>query len=247
MTQQFTAVVPAAGVGSRMAADRPKQYLAIAGKTILEHTVDRLFSHPAIERIIIAISKGDPYFASLPLASDPRIQVVEGGTERADSVCAGLAAISDENSWVLVHDAARPCVRLADLERLVTAALQSEDGAILAAPVRDTMKRGCRLHANKQQSNYRHNSGLQGITETVDRDNLWHALTPQMFRVKQLRESLQQALKEGAVITDEASALEYCGYTPLLVKGRADNLKVTQPEDLALAGFYLEQLIKEQP
>lgn len=241
MTQRFTAVVPAAGVGRRMAADRPKQYLHIAGKTILEHTIDRLFSHPAIERIIIAISNGDPYFPLLPLARNPRIQVVEGGAERADSVFAGLAVIGDENSWVLVHDAARPCVRLADLERLITTALQSEYGAILAAPVRDTMKRGCCLQVNEWQA-----SGQQGIATTVDRNDLWHALTPQMFRVKQLRESLKQALKDGVVLTDEASAMEYCGHRPLLVTGRADNLKVTQPEDLALAGFYLEQLTKEQ-
>ena len=230
MTHNITAVVPAAGVGSRMAADRPKQYLQIAGKTILEHTVDRLLSHPAIERVIIAIGKDDPYFSALPLAADPRITVVDGGAERADSVFAGLAAIDDEESWVLVHDAARPCLRLADLERLITTAQGCESGAILAAPVRDTMKRG---------------NGRQGIAETVDRNDLWHALTPQMFRVKQLRDSLRYALEQGAVITDEASALEFCGYAPRLVQGRADNLKVTQPEDLALAEFYLQQLLKD--
>ncbi|MCW8330603.1 2-C-methyl-D-erythritol 4-phosphate cytidylyltransferase [Photobacterium sp. SDRW27] len=235
MTDKITAVVPAAGVGSRMAADRPKQYLQIAGKTILEHTIDRLFSHPAIERVIIAISKCDPYFSALPLAHDPRITIVDGGAERADSVFAGLAAIDDDDSWVLVHDAARPCLQLIDLERLIAAATQSECGAILAAPVRDTMKRGFVLPQGQKQ----------GIRETVDRDNLWHALTPQMFRVKQLRDSLRHALDQGAVITDEASALEFCGYVPQLVKGRADNLKVTQPEDLALAGFYLQQLMKD--
>lgn len=213
-----------------MAADRPKQYLQIAGKTILEHTIDRLFSHPSITRVIIAISKGDPYFAALPLAADPRVTVVDGGAERADSVFAGLAAIDDEDSWVLVHDAARPCLRQADLERLISTAQGSDCGAILATPVRDTMKRG---------------NGRQGIAETVDRNDLWHALTPQMFRVKQLRDSLRHALAQGAVITDEASALEFCGYVPQLVPGRADNLKVTQPEDLALAGFYLQQLLKD--
>jgi len=235
MTYKITAVVPAAGVGSRMAADRPKQYLHIAGKTILEHTIDRLFSHPAIERVIIAISKGDPYFAALPLADDPRITIVDGGAERADSVFAGLAAIDDGDSWVLVHDAARPCLQTADLDKLIITAAKSECGAILASPVRDTMKRGFALPQGHQQ----------GIRETVDRENLWHALTPQMFRVKQLRDSLQYALEQGAVITDEASALEFCGYVPQLVKGRADNLKVTQPEDLALAGFYLQQLLKD--
>ncbi|KAB1509523.1 2-C-methyl-D-erythritol 4-phosphate cytidylyltransferase [Photobacterium damselae] len=235
MTLSLTAIVPAAGVGSRMAADRPKQYLEIAGKTILEHTVDRLFSHPSIGRIVIAISAGDPYFPTLPLASDPRITVVDGGAERADSVFSALAVV-DDNDWVLVHDAARPCVRTSDLSQLIDAALLSESGAILAAPVRDTMKRGA-------ASDSEHGT----ICSTVDRNNLWHALTPQMFKAAQLKAALTYALEQGATITDEASALEFCGYAPLLVKGRADNLKVTQPEDLALAGFYLEQLIKELP
>lgn len=232
MTEKITAVVPAAGIGSRMAADRPKQYLPVAGKTILEHTVTRLLSHPAISRVVIAISPVDPYFPALPLADEPRITVVDGGAERADSVFAGLAAIENEQSWVLVHDAARPCLRQADLERLISAALQSDSGALLAAPVRDTMKRG---------------NGSLGVAATVCRNDLWHALTPQMFRVKQLRDSLTQALAQGAVITDEASALEFCGWQPRLVPGRADNLKVTQPEDLALAEFYLQQLMKDEP
>ncbi|OBU26904.1 2-C-methyl-D-erythritol 4-phosphate cytidylyltransferase [Photobacterium kishitanii] len=234
IAKEFIAVVPAAGVGSRMAADRPKQYLHIAGKTILEHTVDRLLSLVEITRVVIAISADDPYFPLLPLATDPRITVVDGGAERADSVFAGLAAIDNDNAWVLVHDAARPCVRQTDLQALITAAVSSEYGAILAAPVRDTMKRGQNTLIQPQ------------ISHTVDRENLWHALTPQMFRVGQLRDALTAALAQGATITDEASALEFCGYTPLLVAGRSDNLKVTQPEDLALAEFYLQLLLKEQ-
>ncbi|CEO38198.1 2-C-methyl-D-erythritol 4-phosphate cytidylyltransferase [Photobacterium kishitanii] len=234
IAKEFIAVVPAAGVGSRMAADRPKQYLHIAGKTILEHTVDRLLSLAEITRVVIAISADDPYFPLLPLATDPRITVVDGGAERADSVFAGLAAIDNDNAWVLVHDAARPCVRQTDLQALITAAVSSEYGAILAAPVRDTMKRGQNTLTQPQ------------ISHTVDRENLWHALTPQMFRVGQLRDALTAALAQGATITDEASALEFCGYTPLLVAGRSDNLKVTQPEDLALAEFYLQLLLKEQ-
>ncbi|OAN12594.1 2-C-methyl-D-erythritol 4-phosphate cytidylyltransferase [Photobacterium jeanii] len=230
MTQQFTAVVPAAGVGSRMAADRPKQYLSIAGKTILEHTVNRLLSHPAIARVVIAISATDPYFSTLALGDDPRVTVVDGGAERADSVFAGLAQVA-EDDWVLVHDAARPCLRHSDLDALIAGALRSDCGAILAAPVRDTMKRG---------------NGAQGIATTVDRADLWHALTPQMFKAGALRSALETALRQGATVTDEASALEYCGQTPALVKGRADNIKVTQPEDLALAEFYLQQWGKEQ-
>ncbi|KDM92616.1 2-C-methyl-D-erythritol 4-phosphate cytidylyltransferase [Photobacterium galatheae] len=230
MTQTLTAVVPAAGVGSRMKADRPKQYLTIAGKTILEHTVDCLLQHPAIGRVVIAISDSDPYFNQLPLSGRPEVVVVQGGAERADSVFAGLAALADED-WVLVHDAARPCLHQDDITRLIDQAKQSRDGAILAAPVRDTMKRG---------------NGQQAIASTVDRTDLWHALTPQMFLVGVLRDAMTKSLAEGAVITDEASALEYCGYAPTLVPGRADNLKVTQPEDLALAEFYLQQRRKEQ-
>ncbi|KPA53750.1 2-C-methyl-D-erythritol 4-phosphate cytidylyltransferase [Photobacterium sp. CAIM 1937] len=233
MIDKCIAVVPAAGVGSRMAADRPKQYLTIAGKTILEHSVERLLSLPEIQHVVIAVSKTDPYFPTLPLANDPRITVVDGGAERVDSVFSGLAAINDDNAWVMVHDAARPCVRLDDLRQLMVAAKQSEYGAILATPVRDTMKRA---KMNKQGT---------AIDHTVDREQLWHALTPQMFRAGQLREALTTALAQDAVITDEASALEFCGYSPVLVKGRADNLKVTQPEDLALAEFYLQQLLKE--
>lgn len=225
------AVVPAAGVGSRMAADRPKQYLQIAGKTILEHTVARLLKHPSIERVVVAVSPDDPYFPALPLASDPRVERVNGGAERADSVFAGLAAIGDSNAWVLVHDAARPCLRHEDLDKLIAAAKASEFGAILAAPVRDTMKRG---------------NGGGAIAQTVDRSDLWHALTPQMFRAGQLKQALESALADGAVVTDEASALEHCGMTPQLVAGRADNLKVTQPEDLALAAFYLENLLRDE-
>ncbi|MGR2766383.1 2-C-methyl-D-erythritol 4-phosphate cytidylyltransferase [Photobacterium ganghwense] len=228
MKESLIAVVPAAGVGSRMAADRPKQYLQIAGKTILEHTVDRLLQHPQITRVVIAISKDDPYFPTLPLATDPRIERVNGGAERADSVFAGLASVADPAAWVLVHDAARPCLHPEDLQRLIDKAQASPYGAILAAPVRDTMKRG---------------NGDGAISSTVDRADLWHALTPQMFRAGVLKQALEQALAAGAVVTDEASALEYCGQMPILVKGRADNLKVTQPEDLALAEFYLAKLL----
>ncbi|MGF1687701.1 2-C-methyl-D-erythritol 4-phosphate cytidylyltransferase [Photobacterium japonica] len=230
LSEKMIAVVPAAGVGSRMAADRPKQYLQIAGKTILEHTVARLLQHPSIAQVIIAVSEDDPYFPQLPLATDPRVIRVDGGAERADSVFAGLAAIDDPDTWVLVHDAARPCLHLSDVDALIQGAQASPFGAILAAPVRDTMKRG---------------NGAGGIASTVDRTDLWHALTPQMFRAGLLKHALEQALADGAVITDEASAMEHAQQTPQLVKGRADNLKVTQPEDLALAAFYLETMMRE--
>lgn len=218
------AVVPAAGFGRRMQTDCPKQYLSIGNKTILEHSVDALLANACVQRVIIAVSAGDERFQQLPLAQHRQITVVEGGAERADSVLAGLRVINDAQ-WVLVHDAARPCLHQDDLTRLLALREHSRVGGILAAPVRDTMKRG--------------EPGKTAIAHTVDRNDLWHALTPQFFPRELLLGCLTRALNEGAMITDEASALEYCGFHPELIAGRADNIKVTRPEDLALAEFYL--------
>ncbi|MDN6020512.1 MAG: 2-C-methyl-D-erythritol 4-phosphate cytidylyltransferase [Enterobacterales bacterium] len=223
----IVAVVPAAGVGSRMRSAFPKQYLTIAGKTILEHSIAALLCHAEVERVIVSISPDDGYFNDLPLANDPRIQVVFGGAQRADSVFAGLKAATDAE-WVLVHDAARPCLHQEDLSQLLALRHTSKVGGILAAPVRDTMKRA-------------EAGGGCAIAHTVDREALWHALTPQFFPRELLMMCLERALNEGANVTDEASALEYCGYHPLLVSGRSDNIKVTRPEDFALAEFYLSQ------
>ncbi|SCB94408.1 2-C-methyl-D-erythritol 4-phosphate cytidylyltransferase [Kosakonia oryziphila] len=218
------AVVPAAGFGRRMQTECPKQYLSIGQKTILEHAVDALLAHPRVSRVIIAVSPGDERFARLPLAQHPQITVVNGGAERADSVLAGLKAAGGAQ-WVLVHDAARPCLHQDDLNRLLQLSETSRVGGILAAPVRDTMKRA--------------EPGKTAIAHTVERNDLWHALTPQFFPLQLLHDCLVRALNEGATITDEASALEYCGFHPELVAGRADNIKVTRPEDLRLAEFYL--------
>ncbi|MEZ8580734.1 2-C-methyl-D-erythritol 4-phosphate cytidylyltransferase [Vibrio splendidus] len=225
--QSVIAVVPAAGVGSRMKADRPKQYLQIHGKTILEHTVEKLLSHPQVSKIVVAVSDDDPYYPELPLNLNPLVIRVPGGTERADSVLSALDYIAQQqlSDWVMVHDAARPCIQLSDIDKLISGAMTHDVGAILAAPVRDTMKRGA-----------------QGqIEHTVDRVDLWHALTPQMFRSKPLRKVLSEALQQGVSITDEASAFEWKGLSPALIAGRSDNFKITQPEDLALAEFYLSQ------
>lgn len=219
----LTAIVPAAGIGSRMGADCPKQYLPLVGRTILEHTLGCLLSHPAIARVIVALAPHDGWFEQLPVAADPRILRVEGGAERAYSVLNALRVA--EADWVLVHDAARPCLTHGDLDRLIAAALAS-DGAILGSRVRDTMKR----------------TDAQGnILATVEREQLWHALTPQMFPTQALRRALEEGLTLGAIITDEASAMERAGFTVKMVEGRADNIKVTRPEDLALAGLFLSQ------
>ncbi|NWA63866.1 2-C-methyl-D-erythritol 4-phosphate cytidylyltransferase [Pantoea sp. B9002] len=221
------AVVPAAGVGSRMQAACPKQYLTIGQFTLLEHSVARLLAHPAVKQVIVPVSNDDGWFDSLPLTQDSRILRVTGGDTRAESVLAGLNAIH-HSEWVLVHDAARPCLHPDDLARLLAVREYSKVGGILAAPVRDTMKRA--------------EPGKTAIAHTVEREDLWHALTPQFFPHQLLTACLTRALHEGATITDEASALEYCGYHPLLVSGRSDNIKVTRPEDLALAAFYLTQI-----
>ncbi|MEL5512176.1 2-C-methyl-D-erythritol 4-phosphate cytidylyltransferase [Serratia bockelmannii] len=221
------AVLPAAGIGSRMQAECPKQYLTIGRHSIVEHAIHALLRHPRIERVIVAISPEDRQFERLPIAQDPRVTVTQGGKQRADSVMAGLKLAGDAD-WVLVHDAARPCLHADDLERLLAITAHSKVGGILAAPVRDTMKRA--------------EPGRDTIAHTVERQDLWHALTPQLFPLPLLKQCLQRALDEGANVTDEASALEYCGYHPQLIAGRADNIKVTRPEDLALAVFYLTQL-----
>lgn len=224
-------LIPAAGVGSRMQADRPKQYLTLANQTVLEHTAAKLLALPEASRLFLALSPQDPYFPAMPLANDPRVCRVDGGAERADSVLAGLLAIDAELfPWTLVHDAARPLVQLSDIRQLINACLHSGIGGILASPVRDTMKRG-----------FAQTQGPSLVAETVERRQLWHALTPQLFPTVLLRGALQRALAAGVAVTDEASAMEWAGHPVQLIPGRADNLKITQPEDLALARFYLEQ------
>ncbi|KKL03266.1 2-C-methyl-D-erythritol 4-phosphate cytidylyltransferase [Rheinheimera mesophila] len=220
-------VIPAAGVGKRMQADKPKQYLPLCGLTVLEQTLHRLKQVPALQQFYLALSPDDRYFPALPLATDPQIQRLDGGAERAHSVLNALLQIEAEVfPWVLVHDAARPVVRVSDIELLIQRCIATEQGGILATPVRDTMKRG---------------SGI--IQETIDRSHLWHAYTPQLFPTAQLREALQQALAQGVAVTDEASAMEWAGWPVLLVQGHADNIKITQAEDLALAAFYLEHSV----
>lgn len=222
MSREFIAIVPAAGIGSRMQADRPKQYLKILGKTILEHTLNIFLSYEKINQIILPVAENDPYLLSIDLLQDPRIKVITGGANRADSVLNGLRSIENKKSWVLVHDAARPCLRHEDLDKLVQ--IEDENGAILAIPAVDTIKRS--------------NADLQ-IQHTEDRSQLWLAQTPQFFPVELLQNALEQAEKQGFIVTDEASAMELAGFRPHLVAGRSDNIKVTRPEDLALAEFYL--------
>ena len=219
----FWVVIPAAGVGARMQADRPKQYLSLAGRSILEHTLDCFLDHPGLKGLVVCLAATDPYWPELACATDPRIQRADGGRERADSVLSGLRALAGlgakDQDWVLVHDAARPNLAREDLQRLLEALADDPVGGLLALPARDTLKRA--------QPDGR-------VLETVDRSHVWQAFTPQMFRFGTLQQALSSALKEGATITDEASAIELSGLAPRLIEGRADNLKVTRPEDLQL-------------
>jgi len=226
---RYWAVVPAAGAGRRVGAEVPKQYLKLLGRSVLDHTLDRLVGHPGIAGVLVVLSPTDRWWPASAFFGHPRVTQVGGGAERCHSVLnalialGGLAAVDD---WVLVHDAARPCLRREDLDRLMERLRGHPVGGILGTPVRDTMKRA---------------SATDEVQETVSREGLWHAYTPQMFRLGPLRQALEQALDAGCLVTDDASAMELMGRRPLLVEGHPDNIKITRPADLGLAAFHLRQ------
>ncbi|WP_039913385.1 2-C-methyl-D-erythritol 4-phosphate cytidylyltransferase [Cellvibrio mixtus] len=224
----YWVVVPAAGIGSRMGAACPKQYLPLLEKTVLEHTLERLLALPVIKRIHVVLAEDDEFWPQLALAHNDNIIRVAGGKERADSVLSGLHALSaqaKDDDWVLVHDAARPCIRVQEIMMLIDVVGDHPVGGILGVPVSDTLKQ----------------VSSAVIDKTIDRSVLWQAQTPQLFRIGLLRNCLQQALAEGKIITDEASALEAYDYRPLMVQGRSDNIKITRQEDLAIAAMLMQQ------
>jgi len=217
-----------------MGAAMPKQYLKLHGRTVIEHTLARLCSHPLIEGVVLAISADDQYWPQQQLPDPGRIYVTEGGAERCYSVLNGLQRLSEfaaADDWVLVHDAARPCLHHDDISHMIESLHDHPVGGLLGVPVADTMKR---------------TNDAGNVLETVGRDNLWRALTPQMFRLGQLQQALQTALDDHFLVTDEASAIEHVGLKPLMVSGRADNIKITRPEDLSLAELFLAQQEKAE-
>lgn len=227
--QAVWAVVPAAGIGSRMQADIPKQYLEINNKPVLQLTLERLASHPAIDGIVIALAENDTWWSDLSLTLPCELLTVTGGKDRSDSVTNALKVLQQrlaDDPWVLVHDAARPCLRHEDIDRMLATLSQDPVGGILGIPVSDTVKR---VDADNV------------IKETVYRQGLWRAATPQMFRLAMLSRALQSASAQSFAVTDEASAMELAGYQPRMVEGHSDNLKITLPQDLALAALYLRQ------
>lgn len=226
---KIIAIVPAAGIGSRMRLSLPKQYVKIQQCTIIEHVLKILLLHPSITRIVVSLHEKDNFFKKLPISSDVRIISVVGGKNRINSVFSGLKIKTDAN-WVIIHDAVRPCLNYQDLDRLISTIKKNPVGTILAKPVSDTIKK-----IDKKSKK---------ILYTVNRSDLWHALTPQLFQIHLLKRCLKKIIMEKINITDEASALEYYGYHPLFILGSSLNIKITWKEDLDFAKFYLKNINK---
>ena len=222
----FWCVVPAAGRGTRVGGDCPKQYLPLAGRGLILHTLERLAAHPRIGGLLVTLSLSDTHWPAVDAILGKPVLTAIGGVERSDSVLAGLDALPDHvgaHDFVLVHDAARPCVRQSDISRLIERCT-AVDGGLLGAPLRDTLKRA--------------NDASRSMA-TEPRDERWRAFTPQMFRRGQLSAALRDATARGVKVSDEAMAMERAGFAPLLVEGAEDNIKVTTAEDFALAEFLL--------
>lgn len=223
-------VVPAAGRGTRVGGDCPKQYLPLAGRPLIAHTLERLAAHPRIGGLLVTLAADDARWPGIDRLNGKPVLTALGGAERSDSVLAGIEALPASvaaDDFVLVHDAARPCVRLADIGKLIELAAAT-DGGLLGAPLRDTLKRA-------------NGAGRSELTEP--RDLRWRAFTPQMFRRGQLALALRDAARRGATVSDEAMAMEQAGFAPLLVEGAEDNIKVTTAADFALAEFLLARTV----
>lgn len=224
---RYWAVVPAAGAGSRMRSEVPKQYLPLAGKTVLEHTLLRLLSHRLLSGVVVALSPEDSWWADVHIVSPTPLIVVQGGVERCYSVLNALLALrdyADADDWVLVHDAARPCLTHGDIDLLISELSNHPVGGILGLRSVNTKKR---------------TDASGTIVETVCRERLWRAFTPQMFRFGMLLEAMQRALAANVLVTDESSAIEWAGHAPRMIEGRSDNIKITVPDDLVLAEIFI--------
>jgi 2-C-methyl-D-erythritol 4-phosphate cytidylyltransferase len=220
------AVVPAAGQGSRFG--QPKQYASLLGRPVLSWSLGALLAEPSIAGIVVVLAPADAKWSTVPESSDPRVRTCVGGDRRENSVLRGLEALAGEataTDWVLVHDAARPCLRHDDLQALFTTLAEDAVGGLLAVPVADTLKRA---------------DEVKRVDGTLPREAIWRALTPQMFRLGVLQRALGLCVERGRAVTDEASAIESLGLRPMLVRGHADNVKITHPEDAALAEAILQ-------
>ncbi len=230
MSVAFWAVIPAAGVGRRMGGGLPKQYLELLGRPVIAWTLERLLAHPRVSGAVVALAPEDPYWGGVEPGTEKPVYRADGGAERSESVLAALrrlARLAGAEDRVLVHDAVRPCLGADELDRLLAEGGEAADGALLATPVRDTLKRG------------EAGQGGPAVAATVDRSELWQAQTPQLFPLGRLTAALEEALAAGEAVTDEAQAVERHGGRPRLVSGDPANLKITQPADLALAAAIL--------
>jgi len=224
-------IIPAAGYGSRMKSDVPKQYMALHGECMLTRSIRTLVSNPAVDGVVVVLAADDAGFNELPKDIQSQVITTTGGATRSDSVAAGIQVLIDQagkDAWALVHDAARPLLSTRDLVNLISLVTQSDaGGGLLAVPVSDTLKRS--------------QDRDDCVLATVDRDNLWQAQTPQMFRAAALLSAINQAKKDIVVVTDEASAMEHSGMSPLMVAAMDPNFKVTRTADLQLASAWLAQ------
>jgi 2-C-methyl-D-erythritol 4-phosphate cytidylyltransferase len=226
-------IVPAAGIGRRMGSERPKQYLDLVGLPVLAHVLHRFAQLPRVASLVVALHPEDEYWDSLSKPPHLKLRTVDGGAERCHSVYNALNALAgqaDDQDWVLVHDAARPCIRMSDVSRLLRSIEQHPAGGLLAMPMADTVKR---------------EDGAAQVEATVDRSRLWRAQTPQVFRYGPLKAALQRALAENRLVTDESQAMELAGYHPLLIAGNTDNIKITDMQDMKLAELYLQLQAQE--
>ena len=227
MSAPIWAILVAAGAGRRLGEKLPKQYLPLAGRRMLEHSLARLLDEPAVAGVVAVLAPGDIEWPKLRIAARKPLLTASGGAERADSVCAGLEAViaqAGAEAWALVHDAARPCLSAELLRDFIAKLRDDEVGGLLAVPARDTLKRA-RADGRAQ--------------ETLEREGIWQAQTPQMFRAGALLQAYRAARASGRTPTDDASVMELAGRAPRLVRGSADNFKVTLPEDLRLAALIL--------
>lgn len=237
---RYWAIIPAAGTSQRMnhavREQTPKQYLPLGTTTVIEASLSCFLNHPKISGIIVVLNADDQNWDNLELTSNEKIHTVAGGSTRAESVQNAVSYLDTmsikENDFILVHDAARPCLRYSDLETLLAELKEEKVGGILAAPVSDTLKLA---NVDNQDSYF--------VTKTLDRSNIWRAFTPQMFRAKYLKKAFNHCEKNNISVTDEASAIEVLGLPVKLVRGHSDNIKITHQEDLQLAEVILNMTV----
>jgi len=234
LEQHVWVILPASGIGTRMQASKPKQYLPFQNKTVIEATLDRLLSFNAVEGAVVVLNKDDEYWKALDYQHEKPVLTTIGAKERSGSVLNGLKLLMEQaelnDLWVMIHDAVRPCVTHSDLDKLLHASLSEREGLFLAHPVTDTLK--------KSDSDQR-------CLKTVNRDDLWRAFTPQMFPFKLIFKALTDVLMEGIDVTDDVSAVESLGFSPKIILGQSDNIKITYPQDILIANIIIENQNKD--